>query len=112
MEVIAAIVLGTAVTLFVLWASARAAITVLVARVRNGKLEVVRGGIAPRVLEDVRDVVKRPRVKSATIRIVRSRGRAQLEARGDFTGAQLQQLRNVIGTVSLAQLTNSTRAKR
>lgn len=107
MEVLAAIAIGTSLALALLWFAARAAITICVARVEDGKLTVTRGAIAPRVLGDVRDVVKRPVVKRATIRIVKDRGRAKVEAHGDLTKAQLQQLRNVIGTVPLAQLTNA-----
>jgi hypothetical protein len=49
--------------------------------------------------------VRRPKVKGATLRILREKGHARLEARGDFSEEQLQRLRNVIGTIPLAQLT-------
>src|SRR5688572_14464903 len=106
MEVLIAIAVITGVALVLLWISARAAITVCVAEVTNGKLEITRGAIAPRVLGDLRDVVKKPRVKHATIRVLRAKDRARVEATGDLSAAQLQQLRNVVGTVPLAQLTN------
>jgi hypothetical protein len=95
-----------------LWLSARGAITVCVAEVRGGKLELTRGGLSPRILADLADVVRKPRVEHATLRIVRDRGHAALEAKGDLTPAQLQQLRNVVGSVPLAKLTNTPRRKR
>jgi hypothetical protein len=106
MEVMGAFAIGVAIALVLVWLSARAAITICVARVRDGKLEITRGWIAPRVLADMRDVVKKPRVKSATVRVVRAKGRARVEARGDLTDAQVQRLRNVIGIRALAELTN------
>ena len=106
MTVLVATGAGMALALVLLWLASRAAITVCLAQVRDGKLEITRGWIAPRVLGDMRDVVKKPRVKRATIRVVRSRDRARVEASGDLSDAQVQRLRNVIGTRSLAELTN------
>jgi hypothetical protein len=93
------------IALALVWAGAKNAITVCVAEVNNGKISVTRGGLAPRVLADVADVVKRPKVKHARLRVVRAKDHARLEARGDLSDDQLQRLRNVIGTVPLAQLT-------
>ena len=83
---------------------ARRATTILAAEVRDGVLNVRHENITPRVLADIRDVVRTPPVKYALIRVVRRDRRAQLDARGSLTSAQLQQLRNVIGVVPLAQL--------
>jgi HAMP domain-containing protein len=93
----------------VLYWAARNAITICVIEVERGKLRVKRGGIAPRVLADIGDVVRRPRVKRATIRIVRERGFARLHMSGDLGDAQMQQLRNVVGSVPLAKLVNARR---
>ena len=109
MDVVLAMVGATAVAMVLLWVAARSAITVCVAEVREGKIEVTHGGIASRILADLTDVVARPRVERATLRIVRSRGRAEVEIRGDMSPAQLQQLRNVIGSVPLAKLANARR---
>ena len=92
-----------------LYWSARNAVTICVIEVERGKLRVARGGIAPRVLADVGDVVRRPRVTRATIRIVRERGFARVHPSGDLSDAQVQQLRNVIGSVPLAKLINRRR---
>jgi hypothetical protein len=109
MAVAGACAIGVALAMWLLWASARAAITVVFARVRNGELEVIRGGLSPRVLADLRDVVARPPIVRATMRIVRNRGRAKLDVHGYVEGHQLQQLRNVIGNVTLAQLLKTNR---
>jgi hypothetical protein len=94
-----------------LWLAARAAITVCVVEVHGGKVAVTRGGIAPRILADLGDVVARPRVARATLRVVKDSGLARLEATGDLTADQVQQLRNVIGSVPLAKLANAPRRR-
>lgn len=98
-----------AIALIALWASARAAVTVCVLDVSSGEVIVRSGGVAPRVLADIGDVVARPKIARATLRIVRQRGRAALEVRGAVSPAQLQQLRNVVGSVPLAKLVNARR---
>src|SRR6185312_2501474 len=78
-DLLAAAVLGALVAL---WVASRAAITVCVLRVRAGKTVVVRGAVAPRILGDLADVLERPPVPRATVRIVRDAGFARLEIRG------------------------------
>ena len=109
MEAFAITVVLLAVLGGLLYWAARNAVTICVIEVERGKLRVKRGGIAARVLVDVGDVVRRPRVKRATIRIVRERGFARLHVRGDLRDVQMQQLRNVIGSVPLAKLVNARR---
>lgn len=101
--------IGVALLMLLVWASSKSAITIAVAEVRNGKLEITRGAISPRVLGDLRDVVARPRVASATLRILRVRDRARIEVRGKVSPQQVQQLRNVVGNVPVAQLVKATR---
>jgi hypothetical protein len=94
------------VFLAALWFSARRDITVCVLEVRDGEISVVEGAISPRVLSDLRDVVRRPRVKSATVRILRAKDYGRAEASGKLTGEQLQQVRNIVGSVNIAKLSN------
>ena len=108
---LAACALGVALGLALVWLASRAAITICVADVDDGHVKVVRGAIAPRVLADLRDIAQRPRVASGTVRIVRAKDRAQVEIAGAFTDAQRQQIRNVVGTVPLAKLTNAGKKK-
>lgn len=96
------VVLGCALAW--LGVAARGAITVCIAEVVDGTLTVTHGGVVPPVLADLRDIVRKPPVKRATLRIVRDKGRARLDATGTASSAQLQQIRNVIGTVPLARL--------
>jgi hypothetical protein len=92
-----------------LWISARSAITIAVLEISDGQLRVTRGGLAPRVLADLRDVAARPKIRSASIRVVRSKDHARLEIRGDIAEPQVQRIRNVVGSVKLAQLINARR---
>lgn len=98
-----------ALALVALWMSTRAAITVCVLDITAGEIVVRSGGIAPRVLADLRDVAARPKIARATLRVVRDRGRAALEATGEIPPAQMQQLRNVVGSVPLAKLSSARR---
>ena len=109
MAVLVAAALGVAVLLLLVWASARSAITIAVAEIKDGKVEITRGGLSPRVLGDVRDIASRPRIASATVRIVRAKDRARVEIRGAVSDQQAQRLRNVIGNVPVAQLVRAER---
>jgi hypothetical protein len=107
--VLVACAIGVAVLLLLVWASSRNAITIAVAEVQDGKLEVTRGGLSPRVVGDLRDVVSRPKVKSATLRILRQKDRARIEVHGEISEQQVQRLRNVVGNVPVAQLVRAGR---
>ena len=93
-----------AVALAALWWSARSALTIAVLRVENGVVRRVHGGLAPSVFADVADVLARPPVSRARVRILRDAGVARLEIRGAITPEQVQRLRNVIGNVPLVRL--------
>ena len=105
------VVVGIAGALAFLWLAARDAISVCVIDVKNGRAKLRRGGIAPRILADIGDVVRRPPIARATIRIVRDAGRARMRMTGNASDAQRQQLRNVIGSVPLAKLVNARRRR-
>jgi hypothetical protein len=92
-----------------LYVSSRRAITIAELEVEDGVLRVVRGGVAPPVLADLRDVARRPPIESLRIRIVRSSGRAEVELSGQVSEQQAQRLRNVVGSVPLARLVNAHR---
>jgi hypothetical protein len=101
--------LALLVALVALGISARDAVTVCVLEVRDGKARVVRGGIAPRILSDIADVVAMPRVGRATVRITRGGGYAHVRVTGDVPEPQQQRLRNVVGSLPLAQLASGRR---
>lgn len=95
--------------LVALWASARRAVTIAELAVERGAVRVVRGGIAPPILGDLRDVARRPPIEALRIRIRRSSGRAEVVLTGEVTPEQAQRIRNVIGSVPLARLMNAAR---
>jgi len=107
--VLVACAVGVAIGLLLVWASARAAITIAVLRIEKGSVEVTRGGLPPRVLGDLRDVAARPPIESATVRIVRDRGHARVDIQGKVDARHVQRLRNVIGNVPVARLLAGTR---
>ena len=72
--------------------------------VRDGRTLVVRGRVPPGLLSDVRGIVERPRVRSATIRAVKTENHARLVVSGDVDDARVQRLRNVFGLRPMAQL--------
>ena len=109
MEIVVA--LGVLAALVLLWFSSRSAITLAVLEVRDGKVEVAKGSMSPRIVADIQDVLKRPRVSRATIRVLQNRDHAKLEVTGDISQAQQQQLRNVVGSVPLAKLRNGPRRR-
>jgi hypothetical protein len=109
MAVLVACAVGVAIGLLLVWLNARAAITIAIAEIRDGKLELSHGTLSPRVLGDLRDVVSRLRIKSARLRIVRAKDHARVEVQGDVNERQLQTLRNVVGSVKLAQLVKADR---
>jgi hypothetical protein len=109
MAVLVACALGVAIGLVALWVSSRAAITIAVAEIHDGKLELTRGGLSPRVLGDLRDIAARPRVSAATVRVLRQKDRARIEVHGNMSEQQVQRMRNVVGNVPVSQL---VRAKR
>lgn len=90
--------------------AARRALTLCEMRAEGGNLVVVRGGLAPSVLGDLRDVVRRDRLHGVRIRVVRNQGRAHVETSGHVDPGTLQRLRNVVGTVPYAKLVAGARS--
>lgn len=72
--------------------------------VRAGVVTRARGHVPARMLADVGDVVRRPRVAHALVRVVLEGGAPRVLVRGAMTAAQVQQLRNVVGGYPLAKL--------
>lgn len=94
-----------------LYVAATRAITVVDLECRDGRLRVVRGGIAPRILADLEDVVRTPPIAQLHIRVTRDGGRAKIAYRGAVDPGQDQRIRNVIGSLPLAKLTNARRKR-
>lgn len=101
--------LVAAIALWALYRTARRAVTILRAEILDGDLVVREGGIAPRLLDDLKEVARRARIPHATLRIERDGEHASLVIEGAVTDAQRQQFRNVVGSVPLAKLRNTRR---
>jgi len=110
-----AVVVIVVSALVALYVSARRATTIAEIVVVRGRLDVVRGGVAPPILADLRDVAegkgtRLPKIQDARIRITRSDGRAEVTiVSGELSVEQSQCVRNVIGSVPLARLINARR---
>jgi hypothetical protein len=89
-----------------LYVASRRATTIADLAIEHGKLRVVRGGVAPAILSDLRDIVRDPPIADGAIRVLRASGRAEVELRG-VSDRQAQRIRNVIGSVPLARLINA-----
>lgn len=102
-----AVVAAFAAGLATLYFASRRAITLAELRVRAGRLEVIRGGLAPRVMADLEDVARAARGADARVRVVRDRGLAKVEIAGDLSPGDAQRVRNVVGSLPLAKLANA-----
>ena len=98
-----------AAALALLYVASLRAVTIADLEITHGKVRVIRGGIAPPILADLRDIARTPPIASARVRIVRSDGRAEVKLHGEVHPDQAQRIRNVIGSVPLARLRNALR---
>jgi hypothetical protein len=103
---------GTLVLVFgfalLLWAAARTRI-IAVCEVSAGKLKVVRGGLSPRVVVELREVVRRAHVAQATLTVRKEGGRPALRFEGLDDETVRQQLRNTLGRFRLAEILSPRR---
>lgn len=72
--------------------------------IRGGRVLIVRGRVPPRFVADVRDVLGRSRVYSATIRARATAHSGRLLISGDLDEGTQQRLRNVFGLIPAVQL--------
>lgn len=79
--------------------------------VRSGVVTRARGHVPPRMLADVSDVVRTPHVAYALVRVVVEGGAPRVLVKGGLTDAQVQQLRNVVGSYPLARLRSTPRRR-
>ena len=93
--------------LVALYVAARREITICELAVEHGKIRVVRGGVAPAILADLRDIARKPPIGQLRVRILKSSGLAEVQLSGDVSAPQAQRIRNVVGSVPLARLRNS-----
>ena len=96
------------VVVFFWWMSRGAELFCL--SVRDGRVLLVRGRVPPALLGELRDVVARPPVRSATLRAVREERGARLIVSGDIDDGRAQRLRNVFGLYPIAKLRTAPRS--
>lgn len=90
------------VLVVLLWASRGSEIFSI--SVKGGRLLVVRGRVPAALVAQMREVVARPPVRSATIRAVRAENGARLVVSGDIDEGRAQRLRNLFGLYPAAKL--------
>jgi hypothetical protein len=67
------------------------------------RIEHRRGRIPGRLLEEIRDLLRRDR-SHGVIKVISREGRPYLSVRGSFSNDVVQQLRNVVGLYPLAKI--------
>jgi hypothetical protein len=97
----ALILIAVLAVLLVSWLSRASELFCL--SVRDGRVLVVRGRIPGGLLSDIRDVVSKPVVRSATIRAVKQEHGARLVASGIDEGRE-QRLRNIFRLYPISNL--------
>lgn len=73
------------------------------------KINVRRGRIPQRLLNDLGDVVERSKIGRVELRIVTEDGRPRVIVKGAIGDTTLQQLRNVVGMYRVAEIKNAPR---
>lgn len=94
--------------------SLRRAPELFVLRVRGDAsvpVRFIRGRIPPQLLQDLREILT-PSDARGTLRVLTQRGVVVVEARGAFSAAVQQRVRNTVGLYSLARLRNGVAAPR
>ncbi|HZF50620.1 MAG TPA: DUF3634 family protein [Polyangiaceae bacterium] len=65
-------------------------------RARGDRLRIVRGRIPQKLLDDIGDILRRPPVEDAEIRVVVEDRAPRVYVQGELSEAQRQQLRNTV----------------
>lgn len=75
-----------------------------VLKVERGRARVQRGALPQALLDDINDVVAKPRVQRARIRVVTEDQKPRVLPDPNIGGAQMQRLRNVVGLYPIARI--------
>jgi hypothetical protein len=98
---------------FVLWIwGLRRASTLFTLRVKQGRITRSSGKIPARLLSEIADILERAGVTTAKIRGVVRDGRPVLLFDGEMSPGTAQQMRNVMGQFSVAEIRNVPRGHR
>jgi hypothetical protein len=85
------------------WGLERSA-TLFSVKVKGGRILRIRGRIPPRLLTEITDIIERAHVVEAEIRGVLRDGRPVLLFDGEMSPSTEQQMRNVVGQFSAAEM--------
>lgn len=105
------ILLAAALVFGLFWLSLRHHHELFYIRVESSQVTLKRGGAPPRLLADLKDVVKREKLRSGEIRVVVEGGAPHVLTQGLSPGVT-QQVRNVVGTFKLATLRSASQKGR
>ena len=78
-------------------------------RARGERLRIVRGRIPQKLLADIGDILRRPPVNDAVIRVVVEDRAPRVYVEGDLSDAQRQQLRNTVSMWPVARIRSAPR---
>lgn len=103
------VLLGAAIAVIALfWYKIRHSNDLFVIRVESGKLRLTSGRVPQTLFGDFGDVLRRSQA-SGTLRAVVENQAPRLFASGEFSDGETQQLKNVLGTYSLARIKAGSR---
>lgn len=91
------------------WWGVQRAATLFTVKVREGRIRRMHGRIPPRLLSEISDIVERANVVHANIRGVLRDGKPVLLFEGEMSPAIQQQMRNVVGQFSAAEVRSGRR---
>jgi hypothetical protein len=95
-----------------LFLALRRATELFTVQVLAGRARHLRGKIPRPLLHDIEDIVAKPRLASAQIRVVSEGGMPRVLVTGKISEAQHQRLRNVVGKYQVGQIRAGKRARR
>lgn len=86
------------------WYALRRANELFAIRARAGKIELLRGRLAPALFAEFADIARRERLDGTEIRVLSESGTPRLRLDGVVEPQAAQALRNVLGRYPVAQI--------
>src|SRR2546423_12631014 len=80
--------------------------------VRDGKVLLVSGRVPGAMLHEIADAMRRPKVRRASIRALKTETGGRLAFRGDIDEGRRQRMRNVFALYPASQLRNAPAIER
>jgi hypothetical protein len=99
-----AIVLGCLAIIGIVAITLWRTLTLFELGIKGGRVELVRGGIPPALLTEIREIVRIGEIERGTIRVVKDAGEARVVCSPEIDDATIQRIRNVMGRFPIAKL--------